>query len=213
MATLYFGYISPYSRKIRVILEEKGLDYEAVTIQAADADTSFNALNPARRVPAFVDGELTLFESNVIVEYLLKTYPQNMSTTSEPLAVAMCREEHYYSDLLILNAIETMLDSGLTLLQMRNNGISADQSEYLQREQGRIQIILDWLEERGICFELPANSRIMETGGFKGQSREVSRVELYELLRRLHGIPISSIISEYGMTEMLSQLYERTEVL
>lgn len=148
MATLYFGYISPYSRKIRVILEEKGLDYEAVTIQAADADTSFNALNPARRVPAFVDGELTLFESNVIVEYLLKTYPQNMSTTSEPLAVAMCREEHYYSDLLILNAIETMLDSGLTLLQMRNNGISADQSEYLQREQGRIQIILDWLEER-----------------------------------------------------------------
>ena len=72
---------------------------------------------------------------------------------------------------------------------------------------------MDWLEERGICFELPANSRIMETGGFKGQSREVSRVELYELLGRLHGIPISSIISEYGMTEMLSQLYERTSVI
>ena len=72
---------------------------------------------------------------------------------------------------------------------------------------------MDWLEESGICFELPANSRIMETGGFKGQSREVSRVELYELLGRLHGIPISSIISEYGMTEMLSQLYERTSVI
>ncbi len=70
----------------------------------------------------------------------------------------------------------------------------------------------DWLEECGVSFELPANSRIMETGGFKGRSRVVSRLELYGSLGRLHGISVSSIISEYGMTEMLSQLYESTSM-
>ncbi len=147
MRTLYFGYISPYSRKIRVVLAEKGLDYDPVTVQAAQADVSFNALNPARRVPAFVDGDQTLFESQVIVEYLLRTYRGN-AEGAPPFAETLCRPDHYFEDLLVLNAIETMLDSGLVLLQMRNNGITAEQSEYLGREAGRIQVILDWLEAR-----------------------------------------------------------------
>lgn len=148
MRTLYFGYISPYSRKLRVVLAEKGLEYDAVTLQAAQADASFNAVNPARRVPAFTDGDQTLFESQVIVEYLLATYPENATEDAPPFARTVCRPDHYFDDLLVVNAIETMLDSGLVLLQMRNNGITSEHSEYLGREEGRIQVILDWLEAR-----------------------------------------------------------------
>ncbi len=68
----------------------------------------------------------------------------------------------------------------------------------------------DWLEEKGLCFQLPKGSTIMETGGFKGRSRVISRLDLYETLASLHHIPVSSIVSEYGMTEMLSQFYEKT---
>jgi len=54
---------------------------------------------------------------------------------------------------------------------------------------------------------LPEGSRIMETGGFKGLDRDVSREELYSRLSGVTGIPAGRIVSEYGMTELLSQLY------
>lgn len=61
-------------------------------------------------------------------------------------------------------------------------------------------------EDRRFC--LPAGSRIMETGGFKGRSRIMERDELYESLGEGLGVPAGHIVNEYGMTEMLSQFYE-----
>jgi len=71
---------------------------------------------------------------------------------------------------------------------------------------------VDWLDQQGLYFQLPESSQIMETGGFKGRSRVIPRLDLYEALANLHGISVSSIVSEYGMTEMLSQFYEKTVV-
>jgi hypothetical protein len=48
----------------------------------------------------------------------------------------------------------------------------------------------------------------METGGFKGRSRTVSREDLYGGLENLFGVPRAFIVNEYGMTELLSQFYE-----
>jgi len=55
---------------------------------------------------------------------------------------------------------------------------------------------------------LPSGSVIMETGGYKGRSREVPRAELYASLSDRLGVPLGRIVNEYGMTEMLSQFYE-----
>jgi Acyl-protein synthetase, LuxE len=66
--------------------------------------------------------------------------------------------------------------------------------------------LLDALD--GEEVHLPAGSRVMETGGFKGRSREVSREELYAAITASLGVPPVGIVNEYGMTELLSQLYE-----
>ncbi len=50
----------------------------------------------------------------------------------------------------------------------------------------------------------------METGGFKGLGRAVFRAELYDGIAAATGVPTSRIVNEYGMTELLSQLYEPT---
>jgi hypothetical protein len=55
---------------------------------------------------------------------------------------------------------------------------------------------------------LPDGSRVMETGGFKGATRHVSRDELHGGITGLTGIPAERIVNEYGMTELLSQLWE-----
>lgn len=59
-------------------------------------------------------------------------------------------------------------------------------------------------------WQLPENSRVMETGGFKGRSREVPAEILREDLARRFGLPQTSIINQYGMTELASQFYDST---
>ncbi|HEV2147494.1 MAG TPA: hypothetical protein VGR37_08825 [Longimicrobiaceae bacterium] len=67
---------------------------------------------------------------------------------------------------------------------------------------------LDAAAERGEHFALPAGSRVMDTGGFKGRSREVARGELYAALSERLGIGTEWCVNEYGMTEMSSQFYD-----
>jgi hypothetical protein len=62
----------------------------------------------------------------------------------------------------------------------------------------------------GTRFTLPHGSRIMQTGGFKGRSREIAPDELRAQLADTFGIAEPWIVAEYGMTELSSQLYETT---
>jgi hypothetical protein len=57
--------------------------------------------------------------------------------------------------------------------------------------------------------QLPDGSIAMETGGFKGSGREISKRDLYRQISRQLGIGIDSIWNEYGMTELSSQFYSR----
>jgi hypothetical protein len=68
--------------------------------------------------------------------------------------------------------------------------------------------LLDFLSERGRDLTLPEGSRVMETGGFKGRSRDLSRDDLHGALVKFLDIPRSRIVNQYGMCELGSQFYE-----
>ncbi len=68
--------------------------------------------------------------------------------------------------------------------------------------------LLDELAARNLRFELPADSVVMETGGYKGRSRELPKAELHALITKLLGVASSQIICEYGMSELSSQAYD-----
>ncbi|MFT3926358.1 MAG: hypothetical protein QM778_27680 [Myxococcales bacterium] len=57
-------------------------------------------------------------------------------------------------------------------------------------------------------YRLPPGSRVMQTGGFKGRSREVAPEAMRAWLSESFGIPEAFVVAEYGMTELSSQLYE-----
>ncbi len=61
-------------------------------------------------------------------------------------------------------------------------------------------------------YALSAGSRIMQTGGFKGKSREVDPSAMRAMLTTRYGVPESHIVAEYGMTELSSQMYETSLV-
>jgi hypothetical protein len=62
------------------------------------------------------------------------------------------------------------------------------------------------------ALALPPGSRVMQTGGFKGKSREVSAAALRASTALAFGVPERAVVSEYGMTELSSQFWERTLV-
>jgi Acyl-protein synthetase, LuxE len=62
----------------------------------------------------------------------------------------------------------------------------------------------------GAPFRLPKGSRVMQTGGFKGRSREVVGEELRRDVASAFHVDERAIALEYGMTELSSQFYEAT---
>ena len=68
--------------------------------------------------------------------------------------------------------------------------------------------LLDELHRTKSSFRLPVHSRIMETGGFKGRSREIPREDFYPQLAAAFYVPLHFIVNEYGMTELFSQFYD-----
>lgn len=71
-----------------------------------------------------------------------------------------------------------------------------------------LKSFLDEMDRKKIILKLPAGSRLMETGGFKGRVREVSKKALYDLCQKKFGLKKAFCVSEYGMTELSSQCYD-----
>jgi glutathione S-transferase len=151
MATrqLLFSPNSPYARKVRIVLAEKALEFQPQIVDTAKLPEGFPRTNPNLRIPVLVDGERTVFESNLILDYLLRTYPATPpGASAPPLAATMTRPERHWDDSLITITIETMLDTGLNLFQLTRDGVQVEPVPYLRKELSRTQACLDWLEAR-----------------------------------------------------------------
>lgn len=70
--------------------------------------------------------------------------------------------------------------------------------------------LFEHLRANGSPIRLAAGSRIMDTGGAKGQAAPLSAAAVVEAAGELLGVAPALAINEYGMTEMCSQLYDAT---
>jgi hypothetical protein len=68
--------------------------------------------------------------------------------------------------------------------------------------------LMDELQQRGQSFALPQGSKVLDTGGFKGQSRELPMELFYAELSSMLGIDRRQCINMYGMTELSTQFYD-----
>lgn len=68
--------------------------------------------------------------------------------------------------------------------------------------------LIDALQAREQTFRLPTGSRLLDTGGFKGQSREVPMDAFYDQLSATFGVTRDQCLNMYGMTELSTQFYD-----
>ena len=93
-------------------------------------------------------------------------------------------------------------------LAVIRDAIAADRPFVIMGTAFNFVQLADHLEASRLRFSLPAGSRVLETGGYKGRSRSLPKPELHALITRLLGIPSSHIVTEYGMSELSSQAYD-----
>jgi glutathione S-transferase len=74
-ATIIGGPISPYVRKVLAVCEMKGVPYQVDPIVPFFGDEKFSELNPLRRVPVYIDDQVSVSDSTVICEYLEERFP------------------------------------------------------------------------------------------------------------------------------------------
>ena len=78
LITLYDHPLSPYGQKVKIALREKGVDFRATLpdgMGAGGAAGAFLAANPRAEVPALLDGEVAVFDSTIILEYIEDRWP------------------------------------------------------------------------------------------------------------------------------------------
>jgi len=108
MITLYHGWRSSASRRVRLCLEEKGLAYEAHIVDMAKMEhhcPAYLKINPLGVIPTLVHDGRPLHESGTICEYLDETYSDPPLRPDTPYERAEMRNWIRYIDGLIGNLI------------------------------------------------------------------------------------------------------------
>ena len=101
MITLFSSGFSPYSRKVRMVLEFKNLPYEIIEIDNAESDPEFTRLSRRREVPAIRDGDLFVINSSDIAAYLDHRYPARPVYPDDPRGRVAARDWERLSDTLV----------------------------------------------------------------------------------------------------------------
>ena len=94
MIKLYEFPLSPFCRKVKVVLYEKNIPFESVFVdlfKGATKTEEYLKLNPFGRVPVLIDGETVLYESTVINEYLEEKFPNPPLLPKDPVKRAKAR--------------------------------------------------------------------------------------------------------------------------
>ena len=91
MMILYSGTACPFSQRCRIVLYEKGMDFEIKDIDPMEKADEIAAMNPYSQVPILVERELTLYESNIINEYIDERFPHPQLMPADPVMRARAR--------------------------------------------------------------------------------------------------------------------------
>lgn len=113
MMILYSGLSCPFSHRCRIVLYEKGMDFEIMDVDVHNKPEDLAVMNPYNEVPVLVERDLILHESNIINEYIDERFPHPQLMPVDPVMRARAR--------LFLFRFEQELFSHVKMLE---NGVS-----------------------------------------------------------------------------------------
>ena len=115
MMNLYSGTTDPFSHRCRIVLFEKGMDFQVVDVDLFNKPEDIAVINPYNRVPVLVDRDLVLYEANIINEYIDERFPHPQLMPPDPLMRARARQ--------LLHTLELELFSHIESLEKNQKGV------------------------------------------------------------------------------------------
>jgi stringent starvation protein A len=137
MMILYSGTTCPFSQRCRFVLFEKGMDFEIRDVDLFNKPEDINTMNPYGQVPVLVERDLTLYESNIINEYIDERFPHPHLMPADPVQRARVR-------LMLLN-FEREMFVNVQTLETRSDKLDK------QKEKAR-NAIRDQLTQVSVVF-------------------------------------------------------------
>ncbi|HET7775377.1 MAG TPA: glutathione S-transferase N-terminal domain-containing protein [Azospira sp.] len=92
MMNLYSGTTDPFSHRCRIVLFEKGMDFQVIDVDLFNKPEDIAVINPYNRVPVLVERELILYEPNIINEYIDERFPHPQLMPADPIMRARARQ-------------------------------------------------------------------------------------------------------------------------
>jgi glutathione S-transferase len=142
--TLYEHPLSPYAQKNKIALREKGVEFTATSpegIGAGDSGLDFLTANPRGEVPVLVDGDTTVFDSTVILEYIEDRWPTPALLPETPRERARVR--------MIEDVMDTHFEAinwGLGEIAYFKRVEGAEAAAIVTKAGDQITGFYDWLE-------------------------------------------------------------------
>jgi len=157
---LWSGVLSPFSTKVRIALAEKGLAYETLEIPWSrqtlwgPKPPAFLAVSPRGKVPVLIDGDVTVYDSTVITEYLEDRYAKPPLFPPDPAGRARCRQLEDEADLSMVEEVTPLVQELFT---------KRDESA---RDMGRVAVAREALQARYAALEREMAGRDYLCGAF-----------------------------------------------
>ena len=124
MMRLYSGTTCPYSHRCRIVLYEKGMDFEVIDVDLMNRAEDIAVINPYNKVPVLVERDLILFEANIINEYIDERFPHPQLMPPDPVMRGRAR--------LFLHRFEQELYSQVNTIEQ--GGKTADKARAVIRD-------------------------------------------------------------------------------
>ena len=131
---------SPYSRKVRIVLTEKRIDYDFVIDNPGDAATHVPDFNPLGKIPVLVlDDDTTLFDSRVIVEYL---------DNASPVARLIPDDTRHRIQVRRWEALaDGCTEAGVAIVVEKRRTADKQSAEWISRQQGKVERALQAMSD------------------------------------------------------------------
>ena len=91
MMTLYSGTTCPFSQRCRIVLFEKGMDFQIIDVDVHNKPEDLAVMNPYNQVPVLVERDLVLHEANIINEYIDERFPHPQLMPADPVMRSRAR--------------------------------------------------------------------------------------------------------------------------
>ena len=92
MMNLYSGTTCPFSHRCRIVLYEKGMDFQIIDVDLFAKQEDIAIINPYGMVPVLVERDLILYEPNIINEYIDERFPHPQLMPPDPIMRARARQ-------------------------------------------------------------------------------------------------------------------------